>query len=147
MLKEFRAFVLRGNVVDLAVGVVIGAAFTTIVNSVVSGLLHPMVAIFGDTGLRDLSFSIGTQFEMVNGVREAVPNKFAYGAVLDALIQFLLIAAAVFFAVVKPLNHLVGRVRSDDATEVTTHQCPECLSEIPKAARRCRFCTAEVVAA
>lgn len=146
MLKEFRAFVLRGNVVDLAVGVVIGAAFTAIVNSLVSGMLHPLIAVFGDTGLRDLAFSIGTRTSVVDGVKTVIPNEFTYGAVLDSIVQFVLIAAVVFFGVIKPLNHLVARVRTDEGTPATTHQCPECLSEIPTAARRCRFC-ATVIAA
>lgn len=144
MLKEFRAFVLRGNVVDLAVGVVIGAAFTGVVNSLVNGLLDPLVAIFGDTRLRELSFTIGTHTRIVDGIPTPEANEFAYGMVLDALLQFLLIAAVVFFAVVKPLNHLVARVRADDSTTAVTRQCPECLGEIPTAARRCRFCTSEV---
>jgi large conductance mechanosensitive channel len=145
MLKEFRAFVLRGNVVDLAVGVVIGAAFTGIVNSLVTGMLNPLVGVFGDTGLEELSFTI-TRVREIDGVPKNVDSVFAYGAVLDALVQFLLIAAVVFFAVVKPLNHLVARVRVDEDTPAVTRQCPECLGEIPTAARRCRFCTSVVPA-
>lgn len=138
MLKEFRAFILRGNVVDLAVGVVIGAAFSAIVNGLVTGLLNPLIAVFGDTGLRDLSFAIG---ETAPGV----PNAFRYGLMLDAIVQFVLIAAAVFFGVVKPLNHLMARMKSEPA-DPTTRACPECLGDIPVAATRCRHCAVPVPA-
>lgn len=144
MLKEFRAFVLRGNVVDLAVGVVIGAAFTAIVNSVVSGMLNPLIAVFGDTGLKELSFAIGTKTVVAGGVATTVPNEFAYGAVLDTMVQFVLIAAVVFFAVVKPLNHLVTRMKPESGAQPTMRPCPECLGDIPIAARRCRHCAIEV---
>lgn len=140
MLREFRAFVLRGNVVDLAVGVVIGAAFSAIVNGVVTGLVHPLIAVFGDTGLRDLSFAIGTR-TVVGG--QVVPNAFQYGLVLDAMLQFVLIAAAVFFGVVKPINHLMARMKSEPS-DPTTRACAECLGDIPIAATRCRHCAVSV---
>jgi large conductance mechanosensitive channel len=140
MLKEFKAFVLRGNVVDLAVGVVIGAAFGSIVNALVGGMLNPLIAVFGDTGLRDLSFTIGTA--TVDGV--AKPNLFRYGMVLDAIINFLLVAAAVFFLVVKPVNHLSARLKAEQPLDEKTRECPECLSSIPTAASRCAFCTAKI---
>lgn len=139
MLKEFRAFVLRGNVVDLAVGIVIGAAFSAIMNALVTGMIHPLIAIFGDTGLRDLSFAIGTR--VVEG--QVVPNAFQYGLMLDAIVQFVFIAAAVFFGVVKPINHLMARMRSEPS-DPTTRACPECLGDIPIAATRCRHCAIEV---
>lgn len=147
MLKEFRAFVLRGNVVDLAVGVVIGAAFTAIVNSVVGGMLNPLIAIFGDTGLKELSFAVGTRtIHSAGGTTSVVPNAFAYGAVLDAVVQFVLIAAVVFFAVVKPLNHLVAKMKPESGSPPAMRPCPECLGDIPIEARRCRHCTVEVAA-
>jgi len=129
MLKEFKQFLLRGNAVDLAVGVVIGAAFGTIVNALVSDLLTPLigaVAKFPD-------FS-GLYF-VING------SKFMYGHFLNALISFILVAAAVFFFVVKPMNLLVGLSRKEKPADITTKKCQECLSEIPIEAKRCSHCT------
>jgi large conductance mechanosensitive channel len=132
MLKEFREFVLRGNVVDLAVGVVIGAAFGALVTAVVSGLITPVIAaIGGQSDFSDLSFTIND-------------SKFAYGAVINALISFLIVAAAVFFLVVKPVNALMERFRTEPDVTQETRPCPECLSDIPKGAKRCAFCTAVV---
>jgi large conductance mechanosensitive channel len=131
MLKDFKAFILRGNVVDLAVGIVIGAAFTAVVMAFVNNLLTPLVSIPGKTNFSDLTFTIGG-------------GTFAYGSFLNALISFVLIAAAVFFVVVRPLNALVARRRAGAETEPGTRDCPQCLSEIPAAARRCSFCTSEV---
>lgn len=128
MLKEFKAFVLRGNVVDLAVGVVIGLAFGEVISAFVGGILTPLISIPGDTNFSDLSFAVG------GGV-------FTYGAVLDALINFLLVAAAVFFFVVKPVNTLMAHRRTETDVQSKTKQCPECLSNIPTAAKRCAFCT------
>jgi large conductance mechanosensitive channel len=131
MLKDFKAFILRGNVVDLAVGIVIGAAFTAVVMAFVNNLLTPLVSIPGKTNFSDLTFTIGG-------------GTFAYGSFLNAIIAFVLIAAAVFFVVVRPLNALVARRRAGEETEPGTRDCPQCLSEIPAAARRCSFCTSEV---
>lgn len=129
MLKEFKSFVLRGNVVDLAVGVVIGAAFTVVVTALVDGILAPLISLIGgDTRLE-------TRFFKMSGQR------FLYGAVIDALITFLLTAAALFFFVVKPVNALMERRRTEPDVKSTTKQCPECLSNIPSAAKRCAFCT------
>jgi large conductance mechanosensitive channel len=135
MLKDFKEFVLRGNVVDLAVAVVLGAAFGTLVAALVEDLLTPVIAaIVGKPDFSNLTFTI-------NG------SVFKYGAFLNAVIAFLLIAAAVFFFVVKPVNDLMARRKTELPVDPTTRQCPECLSEIPMAARRCAFCTAEVGAA
>jgi large conductance mechanosensitive channel len=135
MLKDFKEFVLRGNVVDLAVAVVLGAAFGTLVAALVEDLLTPVIAaIVGKPDFSSLTFTI-------NG------SVFKYGAFLNAAIAFLLIAAAVFFFVVKPVNALMARRKTELPVDPTTRQCPECLSEIPMAARRCAFCTAEVGAA
>lgn len=142
MFSEFKKFVLRGNVLDLAVGVVIGAAFGKIVNAFVAGIFDPLIALFGETGLRDLSFAIGTR--TVNG--RIGPNAFMYGAILDAAISFLLVAAAVFFLVVKPANRLTARMRPDEEEATPTHACPHCLSSIPRKATRCAHCTQEVPA-
>jgi large conductance mechanosensitive channel len=120
---EFRAFLLRGNLVDLAVAIVIGVAFD---------LITPIIAaIFGKHDFSTLSFTI-------NG------STFRYGDFINAVITFLSVAAAIFFFVVKPVNALaVRRQKAPDADD-PARACPECLSEIPKAARRCAFCTSEV---
>jgi large conductance mechanosensitive channel len=126
---EFKSFVMRGNVVDLAVGVVIGAAFTAVVGALVGGLLTPLItAIAGKPDFGSLYFT-------VNG------SKFLYGNVINAVITFLLIALALFFLVVKPINMLNARARREPAPEPDTVKCSECLSVIPQAARRCAYCT------
>ena len=132
IIKEFRAFILRGNVVDLAVAVVIGAAFTAVVNALVRDIITPVIAaIFGKPDFGDLAFTI-------NG------SRFAYGDFLNAVITFVLVAGAVFFLVVKPINYLTARMRTEPDVESPTRGCPECLSHIPVAATRCAFCTTEV---
>jgi large conductance mechanosensitive channel len=133
MLKEFKKFILRGNVVDLAVGIVIGAAFTGVVNSFVSDVINPLVSIFYQ----------GTEFSKATFV--IGDTTFKYGDFINNLISFLIVAAVVFFFVVKPINHLTDRLaRSKGTEEPTTRKCPECLSEIPKQASRCKFCTAKI---
>ncbi|HVL27423.1 MAG TPA: large conductance mechanosensitive channel protein MscL [Acidimicrobiales bacterium] len=129
MLKEFKAFVLRGNVVDLAVAVVIGAAFGAVVTSAVENLFTPLLAIPGSTDFADLELTISE-------------STFRYGLFLNSLIAFLSIAAVVFFFVVRPLNRLMARRKTEPEVESTTRDCPECLSAIPKGASRCAFCTA-----
>jgi large conductance mechanosensitive channel len=129
MLKEFKQFLLRGNVVDLAVGVVIGAAFGTIVTALVTDLLTPLISAIA----RVPDFS-GLYFSL-NG------SKFMYGHFLNALISFLLVAASVFFFVVKPMNLLVNRSKKGPPADPTTKKCPECLSEILIDAKRCAHCT------
>ena len=132
-LKEFKQFLLRGNVVDLAVAVVIGAAFTSIVNALVKDLITPLIAAIG--GQPDFSL---LKFTLNN-------STFAYGDFLNQLISFILIAGVVFFFVVKPVNHLVQLARRrENSVDPTTRKCPECLSEIPMAARRCAHCTSQV---
>lgn len=143
MLREFKAFVTRGNVVDLAVGIVIGAAFTAVVQGFVTGLLDPLVALTADSSLGELRFTVGTK--VVDG--QTVPNEFVYGAALDAALTFLIVAAVLFFLVVRPVNRLQERRKAGETVEPTTRSCPECLSEIPKGARRCSFCAVEVGAA
>ena len=131
MLREFRSFVLRGNVVDLAVGVVIGTAFTAVVNALVSGLFTPLIAaVLGESDFSRLSFEI-------NG------SQFLYGTFINALITFVLVAAVLFFLVVKPVNTLMDRFKPDPPPDAKTRDCTECLSAIPAAARRCAFCTSE----
>jgi large conductance mechanosensitive channel len=129
MAKEFKAFLLRGNVVDLAVGIVIGAAFGALVTALVRDLLTPIVAaIIGKPDFSTLAFTINN-------------STFAYGDFINSLVAFVSIAAAVFFFVVKPLNMLMARRQAGEDTDSETRPCSECLSEIPRQARRCAFCT------
>ncbi len=129
MLKEFKQFLLRGNVVDLAVGVVVGAAFGTIVSALVSDILTPLIAAIAKVpDFSGLTFTI-------NG------SKFMYGHFINALISFLLVAGAVFFFVIKPMNILISRSHKEPPADPTTRKCPECQSEIPIQAKRCAHCT------
>ena len=136
LLKEFRSFLLRGNVVDLAVAVILGTAFGLVVKAMVSDLLTPIIAlIFGKPDFETLSFTINS-------------SVFRYGDFINALIAFVSVAAAIFFFVVKPLNALAARrAAGQPEPDSDTRPCTECLSEIPKAARRCSFCTSEQVPA
>ena len=131
MLKEFRQFILRGNLVDLATAVVIGTAFGAVVAALVKDLITPLIAAIG--GKPDFSALDFT----ING------SRFAYGDFLNALLAFVLVAAVIFFLVIKPVNALMARYRPEPASDRETRACPECLSDIPVAARRCAFCTAE----
>ena len=133
MLKEFKQFLLRGNVVDLAVGVVVGAAFGTIVSALVSDLLTPLIAaIVKVPDFGELVFTL-------NG------SQFMYGHFINALISFILVAAAVFFFVIKPMNILIARSRKEPPADPTTKKCKECLSEIPLEAKRCSHCAQVVI--
>ncbi len=129
MLRGFKEFVLRGNVLDLAVAVVIGAAFGTVVNSMVKGLITPLIGAI--VGQPDFSALVVT----ING------SQFLIGDLLNAVISFLLVAAAVYFFIVAPVNAIMARSRRGEAPDPTKKKCPECLSEVPAAARRCAFCT------
>lgn len=130
MLRGFKEFVLRGNVLDLAVAVVIGAAFGAVVNAMVKDLITPLVGAI--VGQPDFSALVVT----VNGAQ------FLVGDFLNALVSFLLVAAALYFFVVTPVNALMARRNRGEAPpDPTTKKCPECLSEVPIAARRCAFCT------
>ena len=130
--NEFKQFLLRGNVIDLAVAFVIGVAFAAVVDSAVEDLLTPLVAaIFGQPDFSDLTFEINN-------------STFRYGEFLNALISFVTIAFVVFFFVVKPINRLMELSRRRESPDPSTRKCPECVSEIPIDARRCAFCTSEV---
>jgi len=135
-VKGFKQFLLRGNVIDMAVGIVIGAAFATVVSALVKDLLTPLIAaIFQQPDFSALSFTVNS-------------SRFLYGEFINALLAFLIVAAAVYFFVVLPMNALVARMRKEPApVDPTTRKCPECLSEIPIQAHRCAFCTAPVGAA
>jgi large conductance mechanosensitive channel len=133
-LKEFRAFLLRGNVVDLAVAVVIGTAFGAVVAALVKDLITPLVSIPGTVNFSDLHFTIRH-------------SRFLYGDFLNVLIAFILLAAAVFFFVVRPINALMARRKTEPDVVSTTKECPHCLSSIPIAASVCAFCTRDVAVA
>jgi large conductance mechanosensitive channel len=133
MFQGFKKFLFRGNVVDLAVAVVIGAAFGAVVTSLVANIFTPFIAaIAGKPDFSNLSITINN-------------SKIMYGSFLNAVISFLLIAAAVYFFIVAPMNAYMERRRRGEAPpDPTTKKCRECLSEIPIAARRCAFCTSVV---
>lgn len=132
--NDFKQFLLRGNVVDLAVAVVIGAAFGAVVTALVEDLITPIIAvIFGQPDFSGLDFTI----------RDSV---FRYGDFLNKLITFVTIAAAVFFLVVVPINTLIERSRREPPPDPSVKKCPECLSEVPAEARKCAFCTSALTA-
>jgi large conductance mechanosensitive channel len=133
LVNDFRAFLVRGNLVDMAVGIVIGIAFAALVTALVKDLITPIIAaLAGKHDFSALSFTI-------HG------SRFLYGDFINAVVAFVSIAAAVFFFVVKPVNALTTRLQKEPAADVRA--CPECLSAIPRAASRCAFCTTEVAPA
>jgi large conductance mechanosensitive channel len=128
LIRDFKTFLLRGNVVDLAVGIVIGAAFGAVVTAFVRDLITPIIAaIIGKPNFSDLMFTI-------NG------STFHYGDFINVLIAFISIAASVFFFVVRPVNVLMARRATEPDPDSETTPCAECLSEIPRPARKCAFC-------
>jgi large conductance mechanosensitive channel len=133
-MSGFKQFMMRGNVVELAVAVVMGAAFGAVVAALVKDLITPLIAaIFGKPDFSQIGFTI-------NG------SRFPAGDFINALVSFLLVGTAVYFLVVLPINALIARMRRGEvAPDPTTKKCPECLSEVPIAARRCAFCTSALV--
>lgn len=129
MLKGFKQFILRGNVVDLAVGVVIGASFSNIVNALVKDILTPFISAIAK------SPDFSKLFFTING------SSIMYGNFLNALISFLLVAIAVYFFVITPINYLVSKSKKEAPADPSSKKCPECLSEIPIEATRCAHCT------
>jgi large conductance mechanosensitive channel len=136
MLDGFKKFILRGNVVDMAVGVVIGAAFGGVVSALTKDLLTPLIAaVVGKPDFSAISFKIGS-------------TQFPVGDFINAVVSFLLIAAAIYFFVVTPINALLARMKKEQpAAAPTTKKCPECLSEIPIDAKRCAHCAQPVTRA
>jgi large conductance mechanosensitive channel len=131
-MKDFREFLLRGNLVDMAIGIVIGVAFAAVVTALVSDLITPLIAaIGGQPDFSNLKFTVNH-------------SQFLYGSFVNALIAFVVIAAVVFFLVVKPVNALMSRYKTEAPPDAPTKECPHCLSQIPEAAHRCAFCTQEV---
>jgi len=132
LVKEFKQFLMRGNVVDLAIAVVIGVAFGAVIGALVADLVTPLIAaIGGNPDFSDLTFTLHN-------------SVFRYGHFINALITFVVVAAVVFFFIVKPMNALIARSRKQPPADPTTRKCPECLSEIPIDARRCAHCTSQV---
>ncbi len=135
LLNDFKAFILRGNVVDLAVAVVVGVAFTAVITALVEDLVTPLIgAIGGKPDFSTLDFTINS-------------STFRYGDFINKIISFVTVASAVFFFVVVPMNALLQRMRGEPPADPTTRKCPECLSEIALEARRCAFCTAQIAPA
>ncbi len=127
-MRGFKTFLLRGNVVDLAVGVVIGVAFGAVVTAFVKDLMTPLIAaLFGKPDFAGLTFTVNN-------------SKFLYGELINAAISFVIVAAVIYFFVVVPYTALVARSRKEPPADPTTKKCPDCLSEIPIQARRCAFC-------
>jgi large conductance mechanosensitive channel len=133
MLQDFKKFIMKGNVVDLAVGVVIGVAFGAVITGLVKDLITPLIAaIGGKPNFSNLSFTINH-------------SQFLYGDFINALLGFVIVAAAIFFLVVKPINSLQDRASKRKTPEDPTEKkCPECLSDIPVAAKKCMYCTSKV---
>jgi large conductance mechanosensitive channel len=131
LLEDFKAFVLRGNVIDLAIAVIIGVAFGNVIHALVRDLITPLIAAIGaQPDFGSLAFTVNRA-------------RFRYGDVIDATLEFLIIAAVVYFLVVAPMNRLLALRRGPERP--TTRQCSECLSEIPREARRCSYCTSPQV--
>jgi len=131
-MSGFKKFILRGNVVDLAVAVVIGAAFIAVIQAVVKGLITPLIGVLG--GVPDFS----------GLVIEAGASRFLVGDVVNAIISLLVIALVVYFLVVVPVNRLMDRMKPEAPPAVKTRECPYCLSKVPERATRCAFCTSEL---
>jgi large conductance mechanosensitive channel len=131
LLGEFKEFILRGNVVSLAVAVLIASAFGDVVTSLTDNIITPFIGMFGGTpDFSALTFTIND-------------SRFGYGAFINAVIAFLIVAAIIFFFIIKPMNALIQRSKREAPPDPTDKKCPECLSEIPIAARKCRFCASE----
>ena len=129
MLNDFKAFLLRGNVIDLAVAIVIGVAFGAVINSLVKDLITPLIgALGGEPDFSSLHFTINS-------------SVFRYGAFLNQVISFVIIAAVIFFFVITPVNALMARAKKEPPADPTLKKCPECVSDIPVNAKRCAFCT------
>ena len=132
MIKGFKEFILRGNVIDLAVAVIIGAAFTAIVTSLVTNIITPLVAAI--VGKPDFS---ALTLNLHGGI-------IKYGSFLNSVIDFLLLASVVYFLIVVPMNYALARIKKPVVAEITTKTCPQCISEVPLTATRCKFCTQPV---
>ena len=131
-MTGFRKFILRGNVIDLAVGLVVGAAFSGVVQALVKSLITPLIGVFG--GIPDFS----EWYFTVNG------SRFAIGEFINALLSFVILSAVVYFFIVLPVNRLMDRYKPEEAIGLRKRDCPKCLSKVPYLAERCAFCTADI---
>ena len=133
MFQEFKKFILRGNVVDLAVGIVVGAAFTTVVNAFVRDVINPILPSAASQGdFAKKAFTVGS-------------HKFLYGDLIMSIITFLIVAAVVFFLVVQPINKLSAiAIKDKKSDDDGTKKCPHCLGKIPEDATKCQFCTSDL---
>lgn len=145
MLQDFKAFVMRGNVLDMAVGIVIGAAFGKIVSTFVSGVLMPPIGlILGGVDFSNLFVNLSEQtFDSLAAATEAGAPVIAYGQFINVVLDFVIVAFAIFMVV----RAVAGLQKEEEEKPATERDCPECLSSIPIPARRCKFCTATVPAA
>ena len=133
MLKGFRDFLFRGNIVDLAVAVVIGGAFGAVVNALVKDIITPIIgAVGGQPDFSNITFTVNN-------------SKFLIGDFINAIISFVMIAGVIYFAVIIPMNRLMARIKRGEKVDPTEKACPECLSMVPLKAKRCKFCTAVIV--
>jgi len=131
-MKDFKEFLLRGNLVDMAVGIVVGVAFAAVITAFVSDLITPLIAaIGGNHDFSSLTFTVHK-------------SRFLYGSFINALLSFVLVAAVMFWLVIKPVNRLMTMRRVEEPVAETTRECPQCLSQIPIAAHRCAFCTSQL---
>ena len=131
-MKDFKEFLLRGNLVDMAVGIVVGVAFAAVITAFVSDLITPLIAaIGGNHDFSSLTFTVHK-------------SRFLYGSFINALLSFVLVAAVMFWLVIKPVNRLMTMRRVEGPVAETTRECPQCLSQIPIAAHRCAFCTSQL---
>ena len=134
MLAEFKQFLLRGNVVDLAVGVIIAVAFGGVVTALVEGVFTPLIAaVFGQPDFSSIGFNLNE-------------SRIEVGLLLNAIFSFLVVAAVVFFVIVTPVNRMTARARTEAPAEPTLKKCPECLMDVPRAAKRCGHCTSPLAA-
>ena len=142
-MDGFRKFLLRGNVIDLAVGIVIGVAFGAVITAFVTGVITPLIGLAGDQNFDKLGLCLKGSCPVDAKTGIPTGHVLLYGSVLTALISFVLIAAVIYFLVVKPVNRLMERYKTEPEVDAPTKDCPECLSSIPVAAARCAFCTVE----
>lgn len=142
-MDGFRKFVLRGNVVDLAVGIVIGAAFGAVVTAFVTGIITPLIGLAGSQNFDKLGICLKGSCPVDEKTGIPTGHVLLYGSVLTAILSFVLLALVIYFFVVKPINRLMERYKTEPEVAGTTKECPECLSSIPEPALRCAFCTVE----
>ncbi|MCR5666367.1 MAG: large conductance mechanosensitive channel protein MscL [Eubacterium sp.] len=142
MLKEFKEFAMRGNMLDLAIGMVIGSAFTAIVTSVVDDIIMPILGLFtGNIDFSQLFISLdGNHYDTLAQAEEAGAAVVKYGSFIGYVIYFIIVAF-ILFLIIKGINHMVAKMKKEEAADPTTKECPYCASEIPITAKRCPLCT------